>query len=76
MKSRWERYGTYTEKGRWKKIEEQRQQIVKKRLRSEADIGALSIDYEGRKIYLADRPLKVTAKEFDLLAIVLAFYKA
>ena len=29
--------------------------------------GALSIDYEGRKIYLADKVLKVTAKEFDLL---------
>ena len=30
-------------------------------------VGALSIDYEGRKIYLADKVLKVTAKEFDLL---------
>ena len=28
-------------------------------------VGALSIDYEGRKIYLADKVLKVTAKEFD-----------
>ena len=39
---------------------------VEKRNAVEA-VGALSIDYEGRKIYLADRPLKVTAKEFDLL---------
>lgn len=30
-------------------------------------VGALSIDYEGRKVFLADRVLKVTAKEFDLL---------
>ncbi|MCI6859029.1 MAG: response regulator transcription factor [Eubacterium sp.] len=29
--------------------------------------GALSIDYEGRKIYLNHKALKVTAKEFDLL---------
>ncbi|MBQ9156481.1 MAG: response regulator transcription factor [Eubacterium sp.] len=29
--------------------------------------GALSIDYESRKIYLADEILKVTAKEFDLM---------
>ncbi len=30
-------------------------------------VGALSIDYEGRKICLAGNVLKVTAKEFDLL---------
>ncbi len=29
--------------------------------------GALTIDYESRKIYLADQILKVTAKEFDLM---------
>ena len=29
--------------------------------------GALTIDYESRKIYLADQVLKVTAKEFDLM---------
>ena len=30
-------------------------------------IGDLSIDYEGRKIYLAGRPMKVTSKEFDVM---------
>ena len=29
--------------------------------------GALSVDYEGRKIYLNSQDLKVTTKEFDLL---------
>jgi DNA-binding response OmpR family regulator len=29
--------------------------------------GALTIDYESRKIYLEDQILKVTAKEFDLM---------
>ena len=29
--------------------------------------GALTIDYESRKIYLADQIIKVTAKEFDLM---------
>lgn len=29
--------------------------------------GALSIDYESRKIYLADQVIRVTAKEFDLM---------
>ena len=30
-------------------------------------VGALTIDYESRKIYLADHILPVTAKEFDLM---------
>ena len=30
-------------------------------------VGALTIDYEGRKIYLDGKALKVTAKEFDLM---------
>lgn len=29
--------------------------------------GALTIDYESRKIYVADQIIKVTAKEFDLM---------
>lgn len=35
--------------------------------RSIITAGALTIDYESRKIYLADQILKVTAKEFDLM---------
>ena len=34
---------------------------------SEETVGALTIDYECRKIYLAGQSLRVTAKEFDLL---------
>ena len=34
---------------------------------SEETVGALTIDYESRKIYLAGQSLRVTAKEFDLL---------
>lgn len=30
-------------------------------------VGALTIDYESRKIYLANEVLRVTAKEFDLM---------
>ncbi len=30
-------------------------------------IGDLSIDYEGRKIYLSGKPMKVTSKEFDVM---------
>lgn len=30
-------------------------------------VGALTIDYESRKIYLADKQMKVTSKEFDLM---------
>ena len=40
---------------------------VEKRNAVEA-VGALSIDYEGRKIYLADRPLKVTANKGMILS--------
>lgn len=36
--------------------------------RSKVDvIGALSIDYESRKIYLDNQQMKVTSKEFDLM---------
>ncbi|MCD8019539.1 MAG: response regulator transcription factor [Clostridiales bacterium] len=31
------------------------------------NVGAMTIDYEGRKIYLAGEPFKVTAKEYDLM---------
>ena len=40
--------------------------IGEKRVSMET-IGDLSIDYEGRKIYLAGRPMKVTSKEFDVM---------
>ena len=42
-----------------------RRSLEKKR--SVITAGALTIDYEGRKIYLADQIMKVTAKEFDLM---------
>lgn len=35
--------------------------------RSVITAGALTIDYESRKIYLEDQIIKVTAKEFDLM---------
>ncbi len=37
------------------------------RKRSTVTAGALTIDYESRKLYLADQIIKVTAKEFDLM---------
>jgi DNA-binding response OmpR family regulator len=47
-------------------IEAVLRRCVEKKL-SVVTVGALTIDYESRKIYLADQMIKVTAKEFDLM---------